>query len=169
LPPPFAKIGVLVVNATPAERRAGEDELIRMLRPGQGVACYTFISDDELKNRDKIRKIIDEHGIDGLIVLRLVSTDKQTTYVPPTYESNYNYEAYYGGFVGSSTAYTAYNPGYTETDTICRAEISIYSVRDRRLLWAGASNTTNPADVKDWVDQVAKAASDELKKQGMLR
>lgn len=170
LPPPFEKVVTLVVNASPAERRAGEEELVRALRPGQGVSGYTLISDDDLKDKGKVRQIIEREGIDGAVVLRLVASDKQSTYYPPTYRESYGFGDYYGGFASYNygPAYTA-SPGYTVTDTIVRTEVSVYSVRDERLLWAGAGSTTNPDDMKDLVRQTAKASAAELRKQGMLR
>ena len=72
------------------------------------------------------------------------------------------------GFASYSNS-ASYSPGYTVTDTIIHTEISVDSVKDQKLLWAGASTTTDPANVKDLVSQIAKAAAAELKKQGMIR
>ena len=168
LPPPFTKVITLVVNATPAERRAAEDELVRCLRPGQGVAGYTLISDQDLKNREAVERIIQSNGIDGVVVLRLVTCDKQSVYYPPTYQPNYGFSDYYNSF-GYYGASGSYSPGYTVTDTIIHTEISVYSVKDQKLLWAGAGTTTNPASVTALALQTAKAAAAELKKQGMIR
>lgn len=162
LPPPFAKVVTLVVNATPAERRAAEEELAARLRPGQGVAGHTLISDADLANRDRVRDILKNGGIDGAVVLRLTGVDERTTYYPPTYNSYYAYHSYYDEFV-------SYSPGYAVTDRIVRAEVSVYSVRDERLLWAGSSSTANPSDVRNLASDIAKAAAEELKRQGMLR
>ena len=170
LPPPFTKVLTLVVNATPAERRAAEDELVRYLRPGQGLAGYSLISDEDLKNRDTVGRIIQANAIDGLIVLRLVSSDRQSVYYPPTVQPHYGFSDYYNsyGYYGHGAAAT-YTPGYTVTDTIIHTEISVYSVKDQKLLWSGAGNTTNPSSVTDLALQTAKSAAAELKKQGMIR
>src|SRR5690348_8485654 len=58
MPARMDKIVALVVNATPTERRAAEDELVSQLPPGRGVAGYTLIGDDELKSREKVKQIV---------------------------------------------------------------------------------------------------------------
>jgi hypothetical protein len=168
LPPPFSKVITLVVNATPAERRAAEDELVRYLRPGEGVASYSVISDEDLKNEKAVRQVIQSSGIDGAVVMRLVARDQQSIYHPPAYQPNYSFSEYYGRF-GYDDADASYSPGYTVTDTIIYTEISVYAVKDAKLLWAGAGATSNPANIKDLALQTAKSAAAELKKQGLIR
>jgi hypothetical protein len=60
------------------------------------------------------------------------------------------------------------NPGYTVTDTLVRAEISLYRVPSGKLLWAAASETENPANARAFASDIVKAAADELRKQGLL-
>jgi hypothetical protein len=162
LPPTLDKIVTIVANASPAERRAGEDELARQLRPGQGVAGYTLISDADLRDKEKVRQALQTGKADGALVLRLVAVDKNATYYPPTYYSSYPYYDVYGGPVTSS-------PGYTVTDTTIKTEISLYSVKGGNLLWAGAGSMTNPDNIRDLIDAMAKAAREEMTKQGVLR
>lgn len=161
---PFKKVVALVLNASPGERRAGEDELARQIRSAEGVAAYTFIPDEDLTDRPKIKALLISNGFDGAAVIRLVASDRTTTYVAPSVE--------YGsqGFYGPNYAQTpVYRSGYTVTDVVVRAEISVYSVHDGRLLWTGTSDTTNPANVSDLVVQVAGATREELRRQGILR
>ncbi len=160
----FHKTVALVLNATPEERRAGEDELAKQIRSGEGIPGYTIIPDDDLKNREKIRGILKADGIDGAVTLRLVASDKTANYTPPAYADR-------GDFLNEASFDTpAPNPGgFTSTGVVIRAEISIYSVGDGKLLWAGTSSTSNPDNVKDLVVQVASATRQELRRQGLLR
>lgn len=160
---PFKKVLALVVNASPGERRAAEDTLAAAIRTAQGVPAYLIIPDDTVKDREKVRAILIKEHIDGAAVLRLVSTDKQSqVYTRPDNFSGYGmYDAY--------RAYPLYCSQYTVTDTFIHAELSVYSVADDKLLWTGDSTTTNPAGVRDLVEQVSNAAAAELRKQGLLR
>lgn len=161
---PFKKIVAIVLNATPGERRAGEDELAKQIRSAEGVAAYTFVPDAELKDREKVKASLVSNGCDGAVVLKLVATDRTTTYVAPT--ADYRSRGFYGGSYDDTPLYRG---GYTVTDVIVRAEVSVYSVQDGKLLWTGTSGTTNPASVQDLMVQVANATREELRKQGMLK
>jgi len=46
--------------------------------------------------------------------------------------------------------------------------VSLYSVPDAKLLWAGSSTTTNPENAKDFAKQISRAAAIELHEQGLL-
>jgi hypothetical protein len=160
-PPAFTKVLALVVNASPAERRAGEDELVRSIKV-PAVAAYTLVPDEDTTSKDKIRTDIEGHGFDGAAVIRLVASDKKTTYVPPKYGSLHDPFDY-------PNAYSSVRPGYTTTDTTITAEASLYSIRDKKLLWAGSTTTTNPSSIRDLIAQVCRSSADELRRQGLLR
>jgi hypothetical protein len=157
----FKKVAVLVLNSTPAERRAQEDEIVSLIKGTQAVASYTFVPDAE-RSRDQVVKLIRDQECDGAIVLRLTSSDQVKTYVP-------GQENYFLSSTDYSWETPRTDPGYYTTDTFVRAEVSIYSVADGKLLWSGASNTQNPANAKDLAMQVARASTAELRKQGLLR
>ena len=61
-----------------------------------------------------------------------------------------------------------YQPGYLQSDTVVTVETNVYSVTDDKLLWSGVSETFNPSDVAKAVNDVADAASRELRRQGLL-
>jgi hypothetical protein len=156
----FTKVAVVVLNSSPAERRAEEEELVAQIKKATAVASYTFVSDEELTDSQKVKSKIIQGGFDGAVVLRLIDSKKQASYVPGS--SSYWYDG--AGY----TAYS-YNPGYYVTDTIIRAEVSVYSVPDGKLLWAGSSTTVNPENARKLAMQVSQAAAAELRKVGLLQ
>lgn len=158
---PFKTVLALVANASPAERRAGEDELVSSIKSAPATASYTLIPDEDLKDREKVRAIIKQHGFDGVVVLRLVSSDTRTTYIPPTYG------AYTDPFAYRGPDFT-YRGGYTQTDTVVTVETSVYEVRHEQLIWAGSSQTYNPGSISDLVRQVARGAAEEVRRQGLM-
>jgi hypothetical protein len=163
-PTQFTKVLAVVLNTSPAERRAGEDELVQSITSAHAVASYTLISDSDIKDKNKIRAVIKEQGFDGAAVIRLVSSQQQTTYVPPRYDPSHDPFDY-----GTDLAAANNQPGYTTTDTFFAAEISLYSTANEKLIWAGSSTTENPSNIQDLIAQVARAAAAELRRQGLIK
>jgi hypothetical protein len=155
----FKKVVVVVLNSTPGERRAQEDELVSQIRKTEAVPSYVLVSDSELMNRETVKRKIIESGADGAAVLRLVDARNELEYIPGT-------TSYWNG----STGYAVYqNTGRYVSNRIIRAEVSLYSVPDGKLLWAGSSTTSNPENAKDFAMQVARAAGTELRERGLLQ
>ena len=98
-------------------------------------------------------------GCDGAVVMRLIEAKRETVYIPGTTS--------YWGAGGGYAPYRS-SPGQYVDNTVIRAEVSVYTVPDGKMLWAGASATTNPANAKDVATQVARAAAEELRKQGLI-
>jgi hypothetical protein len=154
----FKKVVVVVLNSSPAERRAQEDELVSDIRRTPAVPSYVLVPDGDLADRELVKKAIVESGADGAVILRLIDARNEATYIPGT-----------TSYWGSGGGYSMYrSPGSYVTNTIVRAEVSLYSVPDGKLLWAGSSTTTNPENAKDFAKQVSRAAAIELHEQGLL-
>ena len=156
----FNKVVVVVLNSTPADRRAQEDQIAGFIKRATAVPSYTIVPDAELANREAVKRAIIQSGADGAVVMRMIESRKEVSYVPGTV-------SYWNDGTGAYAPYHR-SPGYYVTDTVVRAEVSLYSVPEGKLLWAGASSTTNPKDVRDFTMQTARAAADELRKQKLL-
>jgi hypothetical protein len=163
----FNKVVVLVLNSSPAERRAQEDALVASIKRVNVHPSYPIIPEAWLEDISKVKQQIIDGGFDGALVLRLVDTRQETSYVPPTASSSWNG----GSGWGYGPSYSTYHvyPGYSVTDTFVRSELSLYAVPSGKLLWSGASETTNPANARAFATDVIKAAAKELRRQGMLR
>ena len=182
LPPAFGTIAVFVVNATAGERRAGEEEMVRQLPAGTGVLGYRLISDEDLKDKELVRRTVQEKRIDGVVVLRLVASETTSAYYAPRYDESFAFADWHTdlGMSRSSAVHHSsvgyhddfgsfhYSAGHMITSTIFRTEVSVYNVKDARLLWAGASSTTDPENVQDLIAQVAQASVAELRKQKFI-
>jgi hypothetical protein len=62
----------------------------------------------------------------------------------------------------------AYDPGYLRTDTVVMVETLIYSVTDDKLLWAGRSKTTNPSNVREFIQELSDGAVKEMEDAGFI-
>jgi hypothetical protein len=142
----------------PAMRRAMEDELAREIKNTHAVPSYTVLSEEELSDPEKLKEKVQALGFDGMVVFRIVSVDKEATWVPGTYAGPY---WAFGGW-------PAYDYGYVQTDTVVRVDTNVYSVPDNKLVWASASKTFNPGSAQKLVDSVAKAVAKEMKKEGLV-
>jgi hypothetical protein len=140
--------------------------LVASIKRAKALPSYPIIPDDLLTDVPQVKKRIIEGGFDGAVILRLVDTRQETTYVPPNASSTWDDGEWGWGY----NSYQSYHvsPGYTVTDTFVRAEINLYAVPSGKLLWSGASETMNPANARAFATDVAKAATAELRKQGML-
>jgi hypothetical protein len=155
---------VVVVNASPAERRGLEDTFAAMVEQVSMVPSYPTIPDEMLADRAAVKQRIVESGVDGAAIFRLVDTRQEQTYVPPTVST---WNDVWGWNYGVYTP--AVSPGYTMTDTFVRGEISLYEVPSGKLLWAAASETVNPANPRAFATDVMKAAVKELRKVGLVK
>jgi hypothetical protein len=162
------RVAAVVVSADESVRRPAEDALAREIskRGAQGTPSYTLVKGEPPEDEASARKLLQDANIEGAVLMRVVSSDKETSYSPggwygaPYYGSFYGYWGYGWGM--------AYSPGYLRTDTVVLVETLVYSVTQNKLLWAGRSKTTNPSDVAKFVKELATAAAKEMRKSGFI-
>jgi hypothetical protein len=163
------KVVALVISGDENLRVSGEEALVRELAAvglTQAVAAYRVIPKEELKNADSARAWLERTGAAGVVALRPVSAEKELTYTPSTWASPYygTLWGYYGYGWGS-----LYDPGSVREDTILVVETLVFGVADGKLLWAGASETTNPKDVQKVTKDLVGVTVKEMTKQGLIR
>ena len=160
------KVAALVITSDENLRISGEEELARQLatRNIQGVPTYRIAPKEELTSAERARPWFERMGIDGVVALRPVSRD--VTYTPAVWTSSYY-----------STLWGYYGYGYTtvidlsgpRTDTTIAVETVVYSVTKDRLLWGGASTTTNPKDMPTFLKDLIAEAVKEMQKRGLVK
>ncbi len=162
------KVAAVVISQDESLRVSGEEALVRELtaRNMTGVAAYRIVPKEELQNADKARPWFERANVEGIVALRPVSADKRTTYTPGTWTNPYygTLWGYYGYGWGN-----LYIPGSIQQDTVVVVETTIYSVRRNQLLWGAVSETKNPKTLAKFVEDLAKAVSSELKKEGLTK
>ena len=62
-----------------------------------------------------------------------------------------------------------YIPGGVQRETKVVVESTIYSVPRNQLLWAAVTETTNPRDLRGFVEELVKRSVEEMQKQGLAR
>ncbi len=165
----FEKMIVVFMDPNEATRRAAEDALVERMGSDRAVASHTLLSAQEVENAQDneaaVRRKVQDAGIDAAVVMRMVNEEQKLSYTP-----GMTYPSYYGGFYGYY-GYgwgMAYSPGYLRTDTIVSVETNLYDVDDNELVWAGVTETFNPNQVSQMVNEIADAVSKNLRSRGLV-
>jgi hypothetical protein len=162
------KVAALVITQDDSLRISGEESMVRELtaRRLEAVATYRIAPKEELQSAERAKPWFEKASIEGVVALRPVSNEQRTTYNPGTWTTPYynSFWGYYGyGWSG------VYIPGSVDRDTVVVVEATIFSVSRNQLLWAAVSETTNPASLQRFVQDLVKESVKELQKQGLAR
>ncbi len=162
------KVAALVFTQDDSLRVAGEEGLARELssRGMQGVATYRIAPKEVLADANQAKGWFERAGVEGVVAMRPVSSEKVATYTPDTWVNPYygTLWGYYGYGWGS-----VYIPGSVREDTVVVVETTIYSVPLDTLLWAAVTETKNPKQLGKFIQDVVTASVKELHKQGLAR
>ncbi|MBU6281018.1 hypothetical protein KGQ64_02170 [bacterium] len=153
------RVAAVFASDQESTRRVAEDALARDLteRGAIGVPGYTLLGTQEARDENVAREKLGAAGIDGFVLMRVVSQTRQATYVPGTWSPSP-----WGAWRAS------YSPGYLRTDTLVAVETLVYSLRREGVLWGGLSDTINPNRIDSFVTEVADAAVRDMAQRGLL-
>ena len=163
------KVIALVIADDENLRISGEEALVRELAAvgvTQAVAAYRVIPKEELRKVESARGWVERAGAAGVVALRPVRAEKELVYTPSTWANPY-YSSLWG-FYGYGWG-AMYDPGSVREDTILVIETLIFGVAENKLLWAGASETTNPKNLQKVVKDLVGATVKEMTKEGLIR
>jgi len=145
----------------------GEEALVRelTLRGVNGVAAYRMIPKEELRDKDAAKAWFTRAKVEGAVIMRLVSSDKETIVRPSMWvTSSYSTLWSYWGYGWTSV----YVPGGSKTTTIVTIETLIFDVAKDKLVWAGVSEKTDPKGVQRTVNELVAAVIVEMRKDGLV-
>jgi hypothetical protein len=152
---PFNKVLVVAAFKDDASERTAEDKIAAQVKNAAPVQSYNY-----LKSTDTDQKLVEEKlkkdGFDGIIMMRLKTVEKSSSYVPGTY-----YGGWYGVRYGS--------PGYVSVDKEFIVETNIYSITEGKLLWSGTTSTLNPTKFDQSIDAIISTVKYELQKKGLIK
>ncbi len=164
------KVVAIVVTKDVSMRRAGEDALAKAVtaQGAEGVAGYTIVTDDMVRDESRARAAIEASGATGVVVMRPVAKNQEISSTTSMYGGPM-YGPYWGGYYGYGWG-GAWGGTTTDirTDTIVTVETLVYSLKQNKLIWAGQSKTTNPSKIDEFVRELATGAANEMKKVGLL-
>ena len=161
------KVVAVVMTGDQNLEVAAEESLTRELttRGVSGVPAYRMIPREELQDRDKAKAWFTRSKVEGVVVMRVVSSEKETTYRPDLWvTSSYSTLWSYWGYGWTAV----YVPGGTREDRIITVETLIFDVVKDKLIWAGVSEKTNPKNVQRVVGELVTEIVAEMKKDGLI-
>lgn len=172
----FKKVLVVALVKDEASRRITENRIAASNPIFKTSYQYLNETTKQLTQEQKL-KILQDENFDGVVTMRLVSTDKETSYVPGTYTG-----MYYGGFDGMYTGMYGYgfgnwygmyspnfyDPGYYQETTSYMVETNIFSLKENKLIWTGTTKSEYVTDLGQTVDAIMQAVVGEMKKDGSL-
>ena len=131
----------------------------------KGVPAYRIVPREEIGKKESVKGFFERSGVEGLVVMRVVSADKEVTYTPDmwvstVYANPWDYYAYgWGTAIGGVTR---------REDLKITIETLVYDLTKAKLVWAGMSEKTNPKDAQKIVQELVKAIVDEMRKEGFV-
>jgi hypothetical protein len=149
-------------------RVAAEEALAREVtaRGSVGVPTYRILPKELLSKKDEAKAWFERQGIAGLVVLRLVQTDKEKVYSSAIWASGYyNYAWDYWGYGWASV----YPIGKAREERTFTVETLLFDLSKGTPIWAGVTRTTDPKDVQSYVKQLAKDVVKQLEKEGLVK
>ncbi len=163
-------------------RRLYEDRFATVLqsRGVNAVASYRVFPEMKKLRKEGVEKQVRELGLEGILITRLVETEKVERQRPVFeayphlygYSPFYPYEPFYGfpPYYRSWYPYYGYRYGYTETvrETIFVLETNLYNSDGGNLVWSARSETTTEKRSEEKVEEVAKKIVQQMDRSNLI-
>lgn len=171
----FKKVMVVALMKDEATRRNTENR-VAASNPDVLHTSYQFLNETTQKmTQEEKLKVLHDENFDGVITMRLVSKDKETSYVPGTTGAYYGGYPGYGGFYGGAFGgwygmYGSgfYSPGYYDESTYYMIETNIFSLTKNKLLWTGTTKTLAGSELGPMVDDIMNAIKEQMQTDGSM-
>jgi len=161
------KIAAVVISEDQNLQVSAEEELARQLTALglQGVPSYRVAPREVLRDKAAAKGFFERSGVQGLVVMRVVSADREVTYTPDVWVSSiyadpWSYYAY-----GWNSAIIGVN---RREDLVVTIETLIYDLSRQKLVWAGVSEKTNPKGAQKIVKELVGNILSEMRKEGFV-
>jgi len=119
---------------------------------------------------DYLKAQILEHGIDAIVVSRLINVEIKESYVAGTpYMPPYPYYNTFYGYYGAIYP-VVYSPGYLKEEKKVRIETNLYAIssNEGELVWTCITDTFNPSSDRRAIERLVKVVAKQLKREGVL-
>ena len=161
------KVAAVLIADDNGVRVAAEEALARevIARGANGIAAYRVIPKELLSDKDAAKAWFEKMKIEGLVILRVVATDKQKVYSSAMWVSGYyNYAWDYWGYGWANV----YPMGKAREQRVLTVETLLYDLSKGTPVWAAVTRTTDPKDVQSYVKELASDILKRLEKDGVI-
>jgi len=110
--------------------------------------------------------LLQQAGVAGVVALRLVDTERKTAKTEwasaemHTSVAKSDYYFFPIGFEGDT---------YDRPVTTITIETTLFNLEPFALLWAGQSESVNPANVDAFIPRFARSVAEELRREGLIK
>src|SRR4051812_2913446 len=161
------KVGAVLIIDDQNVRVSAEEALAREItaRGPIGVPAYRIIPKEELTKKDAARGWFERANVQGLVVMRLVQTDREKVYSSMIWSSGYyNYAWDYWGNGWTSV----YPIGKAREQRTFTVETILYDLTKGTPIWACVTRTTDPKDPQAYVKKLAADIVKKLAADGLI-
>lgn len=141
----------------------------------KSIMSLSYLAPGQKYDLPTLEKKFDSLGVDGILLVSYVSTDKTQSYVPPTSSV---YPDYYGSYYGYySWGYPMYAGGYNVvttggywvTTSTLNLKANLYSNTNNALLWSADITVTDPQYLDEISNRIASYIYADWKNNGLLK
>ena len=134
---------------------------------------FAILQPDTAYKKEDVVNALALNKSDLVVIFKLIGTQKDKTYNPPTTSYYPNYYAY-GPSVGYYDYwYPAYrtttSAGYWSETAYYILEVMMFDVKDEKLIWSAKTKTTDPTNLTDMAESVLHSVLKELKSEGRMK
>jgi hypothetical protein len=174
----FKKLLIVGMSRNIPARTTVEDEVVYWMRLKKinAVSASDVLPVDRSqvpKEKEAIKKILDNEGFDGVLTVSLMDVKRETRYVQG---SNYYAPAtFYGGYYGSFYSYypnmysNVYQPGYYVNSQTIYLETNLFDVSSGDLIWSAQSDTQDKSEIDELANSYAKGLVSHVLKRNIIQ
>jgi hypothetical protein len=158
------RVVALVISRNEATRRVAEDVLASELSShgATGIAAYTILPASAYEDTTVARKAFAKANIEGVVTLRYLGRSDRPVVVsspPPMYPYRDFWRYYPYGWQSQNMT----------VETITQVETLVYSLTQKKLLWAGLSETMNAGNTAETVRDIVHTVAGRLQDDGVIK
>jgi hypothetical protein len=146
-------------------RRPAENVMVNELGEGRSIQSYKLLTHDDLYDTEHLVQKLTPNGIDGLLIMRLVSTEHDVSWVPGS--GVYPFDPFWSFYDRTSTAVR--DPDYLKNQTTVRVQTNLYSVDGGKLLWTGISDSFPASDAQSRIEPMVRKVAYQMEAEGLLK
>jgi hypothetical protein len=167
---PLTKVYVVAMKKDATNRRLLEDAFVAELgkRGVTARASYRQFADAAPDTQQVIEEVR-ANGWDGVLVASKLPTEENSVFVPgyTTRETRQRLNRWTGRYY--TVWEDVHHPGYTETETVVRHQVDVWTTRDGgQLVWSGVSERYDPTHFDVVANAIVDQVVPELSKQGLI-
>ncbi len=169
---PLGKILVLGVFNDEENRRLYEDSVVKALEKAKGsaIAGHTLMPKvEDYDEKEDIMAAVAKADADAVMIATLVGFEQKENYRAPQVAYVPTMGMGHGLYNSYSISYNrVYDHGYSVMETTVKLEITVFSAKTQKMVWAGATKSVDPKSGAQLVDDVSGLIVADMKNAGFL-